>query len=670
VNGNVTASFFSGQGNALSNIQSASLVGNVANANVALVVSQPSQPNITSVGTLTSLTVTNSVITSTINVSTTSNLANLVVNDFTVPGSMQANTTNTVFFFNTLTIPFANFTTLNVASTSNLDTLTLTGEPGLTTVYATGNMFVSNALQTTNVFATTANVGTLNVVTISNLANLVVSNSVTATNVFATSANVGTVVVSNNIFASNSLTTGNVFVSNGLDVGPGTLGTNVVVFSNISGGANTFVMDSNGGVTIGSTYRGGSLLSFGQAAAGPINKIITLYDGNNGDNPVTATNFSGFGINGSVLRYQVADTATRHVFFGASSEFARITSTGISILTGAAPSANLHVQGNVYVSNALQTNNVLTSNINVSYTANISNLVVTSNILPGPAGNTYLTGNLVVSGNVFTSLGTPLGEGGSLYYSLASNYTPPTYTGVLYGQALALSLSPFNEQGSSSLVSRSANGNFKFNKTGIYNIRAIFLTTADNIIGIGVGSNVSDTTTRTDQTYAYRYTTFVTQNPTEIFDIQFYVGSTTAYYYVDLFAVDAPTLKPTSDPLGGSWLSVGPIQGSGGSGPPVTISTLGAVVTGRTTSYGAGVGDYYIGMSNGQTVNLPIGSSLTAGKQYIIKDESGLAGTFVGYRVTVAASSPDLIDGQSSLIIALNYGAVNVIWTGSFWSIY
>jgi hypothetical protein len=335
------------------------------------------------------------------------------------------------------------------------------------------------------------------------------------------------------------------------------------------------------------------------------------------------------------------------------------------------PSANLHVSGNIFASNALQTTNVVTSNINVSYSANIANLVVTSNILAGPAGNTYLTGNLVVSGNVFTSLGTPLGEGGSLYYSLASNYTPPTYTGVLYGQALALGLDAFNEQGSSSLVSRSANGNFRFSKPGVYNVRAVFLTTGENITGIGIGSNVSDvTTTRTDQTYVYRYTTFVTQNPTVIFDIQFYAGSTTAYYYIDLFAVDAPTLKPTSDPLGGSWLSIGPLQGGGGSGPPITISTLGAVVTGQTVSYGAGAGDYYIGMANGQTVNLPIGSSLAPGKQYIIKDESGLAGTFVGYRVTVAASAPDLIDGQDSVILALNYGAINVIWTGSFWSIY
>jgi hypothetical protein len=83
-----------------------------------------------------------------------------------------------------------------------------------------------------------------------------------------------------------------------------------------------------------------------------------------------------------------------------------------------------------------------------------------------------------------------------------------------------------------------------------------------------------------------------------------------------------------------------------------------------------GASDYYVGVSNGTTVTLPLGASLSAGKQYIIKDESGLAGTFVGYRVTVAASGPDLIDGQASFVVALNYGAVNVIWTGSSWRIF
>jgi hypothetical protein len=59
--------------------------------------------------------------------------------------------------------------------------------------------------------------------------------------------------VTGNIYASNALTTTNVFVSNGLDVGPGTLGSNVVIFSNISGGSNVFVMDSNGRIGIGKT---------------------------------------------------------------------------------------------------------------------------------------------------------------------------------------------------------------------------------------------------------------------------------------------------------------------------------------------------------------------------------------------------------------------------------
>ena len=46
------------------NLNSANLVGNVANANVALVVSQPAQPNITSVGTLTGLAVSGLLVAS------------------------------------------------------------------------------------------------------------------------------------------------------------------------------------------------------------------------------------------------------------------------------------------------------------------------------------------------------------------------------------------------------------------------------------------------------------------------------------------------------------------------------------------------------------------------------------------------------------------------------
>ena len=98
----------------------------------------------------------------------------------------------------------------------------------------------------------------------------------------------------------------------------------------------------------------------------------------------------------------------------------------------------------------------------------------------------------------------------------------------------------------------------------------------------------------------------------------------------------------------------------------MTVATLGNCIQNTSPS----AADYYVGVNNGMTVTLPFGSSLSAGKQYIIKDESGLAGTNVSYRVTVAASGADLIDGQASLTIALNYGAVNVIWTGTTWSIF
>jgi hypothetical protein len=139
--GNVTASFFAGQGNALSNIQSAALVGNVASANTALVVSQPLQPNITSVGTLTSLNVSGNIYAA--NAITTTNI-------FTA--GFTSNATNTVFNFDTLTIPFVSCTSLNVASTANISSLAVgiltasngSGIANLTAAAITGNVANAN----------------------------------------------------------------------------------------------------------------------------------------------------------------------------------------------------------------------------------------------------------------------------------------------------------------------------------------------------------------------------------------------------------------------------------------------------------------------------------------------------------------------------------------------
>jgi hypothetical protein len=351
----------------------------------------------------------------------------------------------------------------------------------------------------------------------------------------------------------------------------------------------------------------------------------------------------------------------------------------------------------------------------VSTTANVTNLTVTSNIVPLAAtGNTYLTGNLVAFGNVYSQLGL-LGAGGGFYFSLPNLIVTQTpYTGSI-GTAYPLSVglsNGFTLSGTSTMITVTPNGNFQFNTAGPYILNALFYSD-DNITGLALGSNAADVH-GTDQNYMYRHMSQITQNPTELIEIPFNVTDVSKYYYLDLFATAPTRLYETANTTGGgTYLTITPLTGGGlATGGPggtpgtqwissasniyfpnsVGIGTSPApgykfdvsgdvratgnvysanpILSGRTTSYSVGPLDYYIGMSNGQTINLPLGSTLTSGKQYIIKDESGLAGTFVGYRVTVATSSPDLIDGQNSVILAINYGAINVIWTGSFWSIY
>jgi len=94
------------------------------------------------------------------------------------------------------------------------------------------------------------------------------------------------------------------------------------------------------------------------------------------------------------------------------------------------------------------------------------------------------------------------------------------------------------------------------------------------------------------------------------------------------------------------------------------------VVTGRATSYAVTPTDYYIGVNGtGITVTLPLGSRLLTGKTYVVKDESGLVTPNSSYRFTVASTSPNLIDGSSSVTITTSYTSLTFLWTGAFWSI-
>jgi hypothetical protein len=74
--------------------------------------------------------------------------------------------------------------------------------------------------------------------------------------------------------------------------------------------------------------------------------------------------------------------------------------------------------------------------------------------------------------------------------------------------------------------------------------------------------------------------------------------------------------------------------------------------------------DYYVGINGtGVTVRLPTG--VPTGKTYVIKDESGTAST---NHITLSGNG-NTIDGSATLTMVANYMSLQVIWTGSFWSI-
>jgi hypothetical protein len=235
--------------------------------------------------------------------------------------------------------------------------------------------------------------------------------------------------------------------------------------------------------------------------------------------------------------------------------------TAISVINSSQPNiTSVGILTSLNVSGTSNMVSIFATNSNTGF------LSVTSNILPGTSyGNTYLTGNLIVSGNLFTELGSPLGSGGGYYFSLPADIALQTpYTGALYGTTYPLSVglsNGFTINGTSTLITVTANGNFKFNTAGPYLLRAVFRS-SQNMTGLAVGSNVADIHGQ-DQAYLYRYTTFITQNPTELIEIPINVVDASLYYYLDIWNIDGGVIHQTNDASGGTFLTITPLQGGG-----------------------------------------------------------------------------------------------------------
>ena len=115
------------------------------------------------------------------------------------------------------------------------------------------------------------------------------------------------------------------------------------------------------------------------------------------------------------------------------------------------------------------------------------------------------------------------------------------------------------------------------------------------------------------------------------------------------------------------------LSGSTGAVTIQRIDGYQTVVTANSgATYNLSLTDQYFGTTRSATgtgtVTLPLGSTVSVGRQYIIKDEGGQSGNLFR-RITVAASGSDTIDGSATRSITSNYGALTVLWTGTRWSV-
>ena len=513
---------------------------------------------------------------------------------------------------------------------STMSGTVITGSTGFTGAAFTGGTFLGATMNIASANVTSGNVGSLNVFTGANITTLTVStisNIVTANILTANllSANIQTQNVS---FLNVSLGA-NITTLTGILANIATLNTaSLNVFSDNVLSLNVYTGANISTLTV-STFA--NLLSA---------NIITI---NSASGNITSGNVISLNVTSSLVVSGVSNLQTlnatsvtmlqANVYGGLGANVAQFN----VMRAGTSNSANSYVQ-------ALYASNIYSYNV-AATTTNVQYLTVTSNILPGVAtGNTYLTGNIIVSGNVFSSIGAPLGAGGGYYFSLPSDIATQTpYTGPVYGTTYPLSVglsNGFTINGTSTLISVTTNGNFKFTTPGVYLISAVFLG-SDNITGLALGSNVADIH-GTDQGYTYRYTTQITQNPTELIEIPFNVTDVSQYYYLDLFINASGTLRGTTNSNGGTYLTITPLQGGGlASGGPGGTPGTQWISSGSNIYFPNSIG---VGSVNPQ-YNLDVSTGNTATQRLITSNISSLG----LYGPTLNISSNVLI--QSNLAV-------------------
>jgi hypothetical protein len=413
---NVQGLLIVSNGSGISNINSSNLVGNVANANVALVVSQAAQPNITSVGTLTGLNVQGLLVAS--NGSGISNINGSNVSTVPTAQSVTVASQGNITSVGTLTglnvqgllivsngSGISNINGSNVSTVSTAQSVTVASQGNITSVGTLTGLNVQGLLVASN----GSGISNING---SNVSTVPTAQSVTV----AAQPNITSVGILSNLVVGNSLTTTNVYLSGSMNL-QGTANISNIITQNVTAIGTSLVVTSvtvNGNVYVSntSTAANGFLATGTFGGVFPDGIVMDYVQGTVGNGRLSV------GVNDAITFYTGGLGTTSIAYFDPNLR------VGLGTVT---PGSNLHVVGNVYASNALTTTNAyLTGTLNVQGTSNISvaNIanIYTTNIVgfvgsqwTGSSGSTiyYLPqvgvgtstagANLTVSGNVYAS---------------------------------------------------------------------------------------------------------------------------------------------------------------------------------------------------------------------------------------------------------------------------
>lgn len=107
------------------------------------------------------------------------------------------------------------------------------------------------------------------------------------------------------------------------------------------------------------------------------------------------------------------------------------------------------------------------------------------------------------------------------------------------------------------------------------------------------------------------------------------------------------------------WVSDGGVIDGTGGGATTPFTFVATAISANTAALG--VVDIYVATATGITITVST-ADITDGRNFEFSDESGLPS--VGTPVTIATEGSELIDGQSTAVISVPFGSLNLYARG------